>query len=372
MKKYAELFLIAIISSFATFFLMNQNNDSNSATAINDAKLTQLVKLTENEHLNTSPVDLIQNEIPTDFISPAKKVKNAVVNITSLNEYGRPMGNGSGVIYTSNGYIITNNHVVERGSAFEVKLTNNEKYKGTLIGRDRTTDLALIKINKSGLNPISIGNSDQIQVGEWVLAAGNPFNLSSTITAGIVSAKGRNLNIIEDSYSIESFIQTDAVVNPGNSGGALVNTNGELIGINTAILSRSGGFEGYSFAIPSNLAIKVIEDLKEFGEVKRAILGISIREVSSTQAERLGLPFVGGVYINEVSLGGSAQVFGLKRGDVIVGVENKKVRTVPELQEIIARYRPGDKVDLQYYRNGKPFYLDNVKLGEVSKISSFR
>ncbi len=365
MKNYISLFVIAILSSLFTFTLLEVSEQQEEPTASTSSTFGRLVKNNNaNVLVNASP-RLGYADLKVDFVLASNRVKNSVVNITSIGAYGRVRANGSGVVYTADGYIITNSHVVENGAGFEVSFPDKKRYPARLVGLDKTTDLALLKVGASNLDPITIGDSDEIQVGEWVLAVGNPFNLTSTVTAGIVSAKGRNLNIIEDSYSIESFIQTDAVVNPGNSGGALVNTKGELIGINTAILSKTGAYQGYSFAIPANLARKVVDDLKEFGEVKRAILGVTIGEVGDVQYQRLGLPFVGGVFVNSVNVGGSADKAGLRSGDVIIGVNDKKVKSVPELQEIIARYRPGQRVKLKFYRNGKPYTLENVILGEV-------
>jgi len=243
---------------------------------------------------------------------------------------------------------------------------DRRKLEAKVIGTDPTTDLALIKVQARGLRPIPYGDSDQIEVGQWVLAVGNPFNLSSTVTAGIVSAKARNINILQGSYAIESFVQTDAVVNPGNSGGALVNEQGELIGINTAIISESGGYEGYSFAIPSNLVRKVVRDIREFGEVQRAILGVGIAEVSDETAADSGLPTVAGVYITSVSNGSSAAEAGLKPGDIIISINQVKTNSVPQLQEQIALYRPGERISLAFYREGKKYRRDNVVLQSLN------
>jgi serine protease Do len=365
MKQIFQSMIIAVVSAVATFFLM-QNHQLVQSVDPQPAASTVLVK------------DYVAPEVPknlafpSDFINTSKRVTNAVVNITTYTDSGYPRANGSGVVYSGDGYIITNNHVVEGSDWMEVTLSDKRKYRAKKIGSDRTTDLALLKIDVNGLTPITIGNSDQVQVGEWVLAVGNPFNLTSTVTAGIVSAKGRNLNIIEETYSIESFIQTDAVVNPGNSGGALVNTHGELVGINTAILSETGGYEGYSFAIPSNLVKKVVRDFKDYGEVRRAVLGVVIGEVDGNLARRLDLPFVGGVYISEVNPNSSASAAGLRNGDIIVGVNNRKISTVPELQEQVAQYRPGDSIDLRYYRNGRTYDLKGVKLKGISSAVSYR
>jgi S1-C subfamily serine protease len=247
---------------------------------------------------------------------------------------------------------------------------DKRKLEAELIGSDPTTDLALLKVDTRGLKPVLYGDSDKVEVGQWVLAVGNPFNLSSTVTAGIVSAKARNINILRGSYSIESFIQTDAVVNPGNSGGALVNEKGELIGINTAIISESGGYEGYSFAIPANLVRKVVRDIREFGEVQRAILGVGIAEVTGEIAQQQALPGVAGVYINSVSQGSSAAEAGIREGDVIITINNVKTNSVPELQEQIALFRPGDKISLEFYRQGQKFRRDNVVLQSLSEAGS--
>ena len=287
------------------------------------------------------------SEVPENFVNTSNKVTPSVVNINALRGSYRA-STGSGVIISSDGYIITNYHVVEDAGNYQVTLNNKQNLKARLIGTDPTTDLALLKVNARNLKGIEFGNSDIVQTGEWVLAVGNPFNLASTVTAGIVSAKGRNINIIEGEYSIESFIQTDAVVNPGNSGGALVNIKGELVGINTAILSETGGYEGYSFAIPSNLVKKVIRDLKEFGEVKRAILGVSIMDVDADMASDLELPNVAGVFVRRVNPNSSAETAGLRSGDVIVGINGTAVSSTAELQEQVARYRPGDTISVEF------------------------
>jgi serine protease Do len=300
---------------------------------------------------------------PQDFVVTANQVTSAVANITvRRGATFEGQSGGSGVIISSDGYIITNNHVVAGGGKVEVTLTNKRIYPATVVGTDPTTDLALLKIVESGLPAIGYANSDGINVGEWVLAVGNPFNLTSTVTAGIISAKGRNINILPGMYSIESFIQTDAVVNPGNSGGALVNMAGELVGINSAIMSESGGYEGYSFAIPSNLVKKVVGDLKEFGKVHRAVLGITILDVNNEIATDLGLPVVEGVFVRDIVQASSADRAGLRVNDVIISVNGTKTRTGPELQEQVARYRPGDAINLDVIRNNKTLRLEDVVL----------
>lgn len=264
-------------------------------------------------------------------------------------QYGA--GSGSGVIISSSGYIVTNNHVIEDASEIEVILNDNSKYTAKLVGSDPSTDIAVLKIEGKGFAPIALGNSDELHIGEWVLAVGNPFNLTSTVTAGIVSAKARNINLLsdrsrQDIVPIESFIQTDAAVNPGNSGGALVNTRGELIGINTAIASQTGSYSGYSFAIPVNLVQKVMKDLIDYGIVQRGYLGVQIADINQELKEKNKLPSTKGVFIAKVTEDGSANKAGVKDGDVILKIGTKDVNSVAELQEEIGKRRPGDKVSL--------------------------
>jgi Do/DeqQ family serine protease len=299
-----------------------------------------------------------------DFTSTAARVTPAVVNISAREDSALPWwvggrayeggASGSGVLISPDGFIVTNHHVVENASTFEVTLHNRREYVAELIASDPNTDIALVKLSypDSDLPFITFGNSDSLLVGEWVLAIGNPFNLSSTVTAGIVSAKGRSIEILEGEYTIESFIQTDAAVNPGNSGGALVNASGELVGINTAIITRSGKYEGYSFAVPSILVEKVVTDLIDFGEVQRGLLGVNISAVDQSLAADLRLPAVAGVVIQSVTPNGSAASAGLRPQDVITAVNQVQVNTVPELQEQIGRLRPGSAVELAYFRNG--------------------
>ena len=276
-------------------------------------------------------------------------------------EYRNPQrGSGSGVIISSDGYIVTNNHVVEGATEVDVLLNDNRTFKAEIIGRDPSTDLAVIKIDAENLKTMKLGNSDQVNVGEWVLAVGNPFEFRSTVTAGIVSAKARNINILARNYrnsgnnlSIESFIQTDAAVNPGNSGGALVNLKGELIGINTAIISPTGAFAGYSFAVPASLVQKVTKDIIEFGDVKRAVLGIQILDVNAQLSEEEDLGVIRGVYVQEVRSNSAAKEAGLESGDVIVGIDDEPVNNVSQLQEKVALNRPGDEIKVNFVRNGK-------------------
>ncbi len=267
-------------------------------------------------------------------------------------------GSGSGVVVSSEGYIVTNNHVIDGADEIEVVLNDNRSYQAEVIGSDPSTDIALLKVDADDLYPVPLGNSDDLKLGEWVLAVGNPYNLNSTVTAGIISAKGRSIDIMsrnrdQNFAPIESFIQTDAAVNPGNSGGALVNTKGELIGINTAIKSPTGTFTGYSFAVPSNIVHKVVEDLRDFGVVQRGFLGVSIRDVDSKLAEELDIDQPQGVYVNGLLDDGAAENAGIEKGDIIVGVGTNSVTNVPQLQEQIGRYRPGDEVTVTVLRDGE-------------------
>jgi serine protease Do len=264
-------------------------------------------------------------------------------------------GAGSGVIVSENGYIITNNHVIEDATEITVLLNDNRTYQAEVVGTDPSTDLAVIRINETNLRAIPLGNSETIEIGEWVLAIGSPFEFRSTVTAGIVSAKARNINILarRDRLQIESFIQTDAAVNPGNSGGALVNLKGELVGVNTAIASPTGAFAGYSFAVPVSLVKKVAADLMEFGTVQRPLLGVSIVDVNADIAKDKNLEKVQGVYLQFVNPGSSAEEAGLKAGDVIIAIEGKIVGSVAELQERVALNRPGDRIKVTYVRDGK-------------------
>ena len=294
---------------------------------------------------------------------------------------------GSGVIISPDGYIVTNNHVVEDADKIEVQLTDNRTYEAKVIGRDPNFDLALIKVNATNLPMVKLGNSDDVQVGEWVLAVGYPLGLQSTVTAGIVSAKGRRIGILDDpsqqrgysprgpeeqmvSTAIESFIQTDAVINKGNSGGALVNARGELIGINSAIASPTGTYAGYGFAIPISLAKKVLDDFKEFGSVKRGYVGISFKEVGVVRKD-YGIDDVNGLYVEEVVKGGGAESAGIKKGDIITRVDGKIIYGSPDLQERVARLRPGDKVKLTYKREGKEKeVVVTLKGEEVNKAAA--
>ena len=317
----------------------------------------------------------------TDFVTASKIVTPAVVHIKttfeSNGDYGQGMygmgggtaiGSGSGVIISADGYIATNNHVVEHGADIQVILPDKRVFKAKLIGLDQNTDLALVKIDATDLPFIQFGNSDETEVGQWVLAVGYPFSLNTTVTAGIISAKGRNIGIIHQSgnmgnagrassSAIESFIQTDAAINPGNSGGALVNTAGQLIGINSAIASQTGSYAGYAFAIPANLAKKILNDLQKYGVVKRGVLGVSypapLVEDQYLQQKGLAPGSVKGVYITSVAPGSAAAAAGLKEGDIIQSIDGTELTSSSEFSERIARHRPGETISLTYLRNGK-------------------
>lgn len=362
------------------------------------------------QHLDSTPgkqvlytADKEGNIQPLDFTGTSKKVLDAVVHVTSTHNSGygpmqnfdyrqlpdpfreffrnhpyggngespdqdeegqlmpQPLiGSGSGVIINDKGYIITNNHVIDQADEIEVTLHNNETHKATVIGTDPNTDLALLQIDAKNLKSLPLVNSDDVQVGEWVLAVGNPFSLNSTVTAGIVSAKARNININKEKFAVESFIQTDAAINPGNSGGALVNLDGGLVGINTAIASRTGTYNGYGFAVPSNIVAKVVEDLLKYGSVQRGVLGVSILTIDGNLAKEKNIDFTQGVYVAAVSENSAAEKAGLKEGDIIFEVDGKQVATSPALQEIIAQHKPGDKVSVSFLRKGEKHEVSAV------------
>ncbi len=345
------------------------------------------------EHISQTPaqaavwqLDEHGDPIPLDFTEVADRVVDAVVHIKSTQRQGRPqaqqqrprgmdpfrdffgpdqffrfeqpgpsqpsVGTGSGVIINESGYIVTNNHVIDNAADIEVTLTNNKTYKATVIGTDPSTDLALLQIKAENLPTLKLLDSDEVKVGEWVMAVGNPLGLNSTVTAGIVSAKGRNINILKERFAVESFIQTDAAINPGNSGGALVNLNGGLVGINTAIASPTGAYAGYGFAVPSNIVNKVVEDLLQYGSVQRGVLGVMIRSVDGNLAKAEGLSVTTGVYVDSLLQNSAAGDAGVEPGDIITAVNGQAVTNSSELQERIARYRPGDEVELTLLRSG--------------------
>ena len=351
----------------------------------------------EDTHQSASKVNLTVDRqlpsAPTDFVAAAERTVEAVVHVKTTAErvqnyynpfndlfFGRPStpekfeveGSGSGVILTEDGYIVTNNHVIKGAKTIVVTTSNNDEYEAELIGADPTTDIALLKIEGIELTKVSVANSDEVRLGQWVLAVGNPFNLTSTVTAGIISAKGRDINIIDEQSAIESFLQTDAAVNPGNSGGALVNTLGELVGINTAISSRSGSFEGYSFAVPANLMLKVVNDLMEYGRVQRAFIGINYNEVTAALSEELNLEVNKGVYVANIISGGAADDAGITKGDVIINVNGKSIATGADLTEALGQRRPGEKLSVVVNRSGKNEVFNVVlknKLGTTEMLT---
>ncbi|HFC01013.1 MAG TPA: PDZ domain-containing protein [Phaeodactylibacter sp.] len=339
-----------------------------STTSAPPAK-SQFATTVSNNNLNIKSGTAV---LPFDFSQAAEVTMPSVVHITATQGrstaqgtndplsyfFGNPHqglkgGTGSGVIYSTDGYIVTNNHVVEGADNLEVTLFDNRTFKAEVVGTDTQTDLAIIKIEATGLPVLKKANSDRAKIGEWVLAVGNPFELNSTVTAGIISAKGRDIDIIKGNSAIESFIQTDAAVNPGNSGGALVDAQGRLLGINTAIATQTGSYAGYSFAIPVNMMTKIAEDIIEFGSYQRGFLGINIADLDNEYADELGLDITQGVVVLRTVDGGAAQYSGLLPNDVITNVNGKKVNSAPELQELIGTKRLGDVVMLTINRNGE-------------------
>lgn len=329
---------------------------------------------TETERIIVKPqtdfysVGFKPNEEPPNFRNSVKKSINSVVFIKTrysdksnslydlLFDESSPFpleAEGSGVIISPDGYIVTNYHVVEKSTKIQVVLNDKRAFKAKIIGLDPTTDLALLKINSEDLPFAEFGDSDNLEIGDWVLAIGNPYNLQTTVTAGIISAKSRSINIIDKRSAVEAFLQTDAAVNPGNSGGALVDIDGNLIGINTAIASRTGSYIGYSFAVPINIVKKVITDIREYGKVQRAVLGIKIDEITAEFARKTGIKKIEGIYISSVEKKSAAEKAGLLVDDILLSLENVRLNSSSELYEQLARYRPGDEVELMIKRKGK-------------------
>ncbi len=311
-----------------------------------------------------------------DFVIATQNSLEAVVHINSkefedqyykyydpflgnlyFNKPSEKKSSGSGVIISEDGFIVTNYHVIQSAAEIEVTLYNKDTYRAEFIAADPNTDIALLKIETTGLNPIKFYNSDLTRVGEWVLAVGNPYNLTSTVTAGIISAKGRNINILHNPNAVESFIQTDAVINPGNSGGALVNINGELVGLNTAIKSRTGSYAGYGFSIPSNLVKSVVKDLKEFGYVKRAFIGVQVQNITNYISEKYDLDSNEGVLITKVVADGAAYQSGILDFDVILSIDDVMVNSVNALQEKVCQYDPGDIISCRIKRNEREMMI---------------
>ena len=352
-----------------------------TAYAVVNAMTKSQVRVVEtSEGAQFRTVNLSQDNWP-DFTYAAESAVDAVVYVKVVStqtqqqapssifdfffgfpEGGMPqqrerVGSGSGVIIREDGYIVTNNHVIDGATRIEVTLNNNQTYPATLVGTDPATDVALLKVEATGLPVIPFGDSDKLRLGEWVIAIGSPYDLRSTITAGIVSAKGRSMPS-NGEFKIESFIQTDAAVNPGNSGGALVDKAGNLVGINTAIISQTGSYTGYSFAVPSNIVKKIAYDLMDFGSVKRAVLGISMMPIDDKIAEELKLSSRNGVYIGEVSKSGAADKAGIKAGDVLIAIDSTKITNPASVQEAVSRFSPGDNAVVTVLRDGKELKLD--------------
>ncbi len=380
-KGIVTLLLAAVVGAAAAFAVVKLSSPSVQGAQVivqDGAGQFRTVSLTETEY--------------PDFTYAAESAVDAVVYVkvtvkdvtrtapSSIFDFffgyeGTPrererVGSGSGVIIRPDGYIVTNNHVIEGASKIEVTLNNNKTFEAQLIGTDPATDVALIKIDAQGLPVVPFGDSDNLRLGEWVLAIGSPYDLRSTITAGIVSAKGRSMPNYDGEFKIESFIQTDAAVNPGNSGGALVDKAGNLVGINTAIVSQTGSYTGYSFAIPSNIVRKIVSDLIDFGSVRRAMLGVTMRPMDDKLAKELKLSSPNGVYIVEVLKGSAADEAGIKVGDVIVAVDSVKVRNASAVQEQVNRFHPGDRTTVTVLRDGKEKVLDVTFKGTAAENGS--
>ncbi|MFC6096796.1 trypsin-like peptidase domain-containing protein [Flavobacterium qiangtangense] len=365
MKRFSSLFLVSLLSGATTLgayklFIENDGLLSNNKKSI----VTEApVNFTKNVGLGAETVNFTEaadNAVHT--VVHVKNVTYRTVNNPMLEYYygykggqqQAQVGTGSGVIISEDGYIVTNNHVVQDASELEVTLNNKDTYKAKLIGTDSKMDIALLKIDTGSKLPYAVfGDSDGVKVGEWVLAVGNPYNLTSTVTAGIVSAKARNL----DQKGIQSFIQTDAAVNPGNSGGALVNTRGELIGINTMISSMTGSYVGYSFAVPSNITRKIIEDIMEYGNVQRGILGVEGGELNSAVSKELGINRSSGFYVNGVTKNSGAEKAGLKKGDIIIKLDETSVTSFADLSGVVNTKRPNDVIKVTYVRDGKSWVV---------------
>ena len=357
MKKFSGLFLVALLSGATTLggyklFIENQSDSNSIVTTANNSFGKNVSFTGENVDFTSAADKAVHTVVHVKNVS-YRTVSNPIMEFFYGSRGGQQqeqIGTGSGVIISEDGYIVTNNHVINEATDLEVTLNNKKVYKAKLIGTDTKMDIALLKIDTPDKLPYAtFADSDQVKVGEWVLAVGNPYNLTSTVTAGIVSAKARNL----DTNGIQSFIQTDAAVNPGNSGGALVNTRGELVGINTMISSQTGSYVGYSFAVPSNITRKIIEDIMEFGKVQRGILGVDVKELDGAFSKELGLNQTEGVYVTKVNKNTGAEKAGILKGDVIVKLDNQKIGTNSEMNGYLNTKRPNDKIQVSYIRDGK-------------------
>ena len=366
MKNFLSFIFAGIIGGLIAFGGINYTNQSKLESE--QQGITHKVN-----HVNQKPYS---GNFPANFTDAAKKAMPVVVHIKATatgkisREQENPFGDffddgflqrtprgqqgaGSGVIISPDGYIVTNNHVISFADEIEVTTYDNRTYKAKLIGTDSRTDMAVIKIDATNMPTLNYADSDKAQVGEWVLAVGNPFDLTSTVTAGIISAKGRDIDIIRARNGIESFIQTDAAVNPGNSGGALVDDSGRLLGINTAIATQTGSYAGYSFAIPVNMMRKIVDDIIKFGSFQRAYLGISINQMDAELSTELGVDISQGVFVEGLADGGAASYAGILPRDIITAVDNREVKTVPELQEIVGTAKVGDILNITVNRKGE-------------------
>lgn len=369
-KNLILVFVAAVLGGLVAINgskLLNFSNEGPSYKSIQDRQQELGVKAVKTKYSSSIPKELDFTEVSEHAINSVVHIRSSYDSRITTNgifqyQQGPSQSSGSGVIVSDDGYIVTNNHVVEDAATVQVILNDNRSYEAKVIGTDPTTDLALVKIDETNLSFMAYGNSDEVKVGQWVIAVGNPFNLTSTVTAGIISAKARNIGILRDenNLQIESFLQTDAVVNPGNSGGALIDINGRLIGINSAIASPTGSYAGYAFAVPVNLVKKVADDLLEFGVVQRGLLGIRINDVTAELADQEDLSVVQGVYVFEVNENSAAEEAGIKEKDVIIGVDGIEVLNTSELQELVARHRPGDKVAVKFVRDGKEKEVEAV------------
>jgi len=368
MKRLSSLFLVSLLSGATTLgayklFIEKDTNGNSIVTQAQSSNFRTVGAGAENIDFTAAAENAVHAVVHVKNVS-VRTVYNPIMEYFYGSRGGQQqeqIGTGSGVIISEDGYIVTNNHVIKDATELEVTLNNNKVYKAKLVGTDSKMDIALLKIDADGKLPYStFADSDQVKVGEWVLAVGNPYNLNSTVTAGIVSAKARNL----DTRGIQSFIQTDAAVNPGNSGGALVNTRGELIGINTMISSPTGSYAGYSFAVPSNITRKIIEDIMEFGNVQRGILGVEGNALTGTMSKEFGVKDTEGFYINKVNKNSGAEKAGLKEGDIIKKLDNQKIGTFAELSGYINTKRPNDKINVTYVRDG------NLKTVSVTLVKN--
>lgn len=368
--------VISGLTAFAVVKTVTPSNESTSTIVQADGSTYRTVNLSQDNYPDftyaaESAVDAVVYVKVTSVTSSARQTPNSILEFffgyPGEGQQRERVGSGSGVIIREDGYIVTNNHVIDGADKIEVTLTNNQTYPAVLVGTDPATDVALLKIDASGLPVIPFGDSSKLRLGEWVIAIGSPYDLRSTITAGIVSAKGRSMPNYTGEFKIESFIQTDAAVNPGNSGGALVDKAGNLVGINTAIISQTGSYAGYSFAVPSNIVKKIVYDLIDFGSVKRALLGITMQPVDEKIAKEMKLSSLNGVYIYEVSKNGAADKAGIKAGDVLVAIDSVKVTDGASVQEAVSRFSPGEKAMVTVIRDGKEKQFEVTFQGTASE-----